>query len=809
MTLVLDGLFIGTMNDAKSRFFQSQHKISHILCTVPKAEPVYPGRCQWKLIPLSQEGNSDATTWLDVAANFVYNAQENGTGILVHDFKGDSRSVAVLAAYFMKFGNYRYEDALNQIIEKKKNTHLSPIYRKIMKEFENEVQDRKTNNNDNTESNSMMSSKAFTIDSRPKSHYYSRTDLLNNRENKSVNRNYGDDDKFSVNGKGVQRANDEDFDSNKKVGFVQLDDELINDDNATQYSRPSSKFSEVKGITKQKYANIVYYPNKNFLVHNDAGRSKFSTGKFFENCNQFDQNLRKNPTVRYLEYEAPEGAEEQEIKIVKSHRDRVYDKYNPEQWQDQPEISETQSNRSLKLRRGKSHFDRIISVIDKPMKTEYDHEYGGGRQNSDPRRQIDEKWYVPDLEQNKIGSGVNRGIFYKRKGNKMSGFNIDKQNKHINKVYSKMLTRSINGNKKYCPVENSSQVYKTYDESDNVVGNNNWSTKKLKVLPHTYSKNEELLPHDLNVHMSACDTFKQDSTIGQAGGGTKCIKVFSGAIGQRPVAPKTAFMGTQYKRVRYNEEQNPKGYAGKPGEYLMADVRHKNQLAQFEVESNRENSSTHSGFNNRKKTMSLDHMGMHNMNKSTSEQIINKPAAYKINRNENMRNPMTIARPQTSVAVRKDIGQGVKGNKFANFDSRWTRFCRGKLSVKAYLTCNNCNFVLCKQADVIPHTFQWYKGSNQERNQTGFFEDDNDGGQAGTYSRLQPRIDTEPRDCNCVFLKKPEWMRIYRAQNGAHVACPHCKVNVGIVKLSGLKCSCGHWEVPGYQLLRKNVQLNM
>jgi len=248
-----------------------------------------------------------------------------------------------------------------------------------MKEFENEVQDRKTNNNDNTESNSMMSSKAFTIDSRPKSHYYSRTDLLNNRENKSVNRNYGDDDKFSVNGKGVQRANDEDFDSNKKVGFVQLDDELINDDNATQYSRPSSKFSEVKGITKQKYANIVYYPNKNFLVHNDAGRSKFSTGKFFENCNQFDQNLRKNPTVRYLEYEAPEGAEEQEIKIVKSHRDRVYDKYNPEQWQDQPEISETQSNRSLKLRRGKSHFDRIISVIDKPMKTEYDHEYGGGR----------------------------------------------------------------------------------------------------------------------------------------------------------------------------------------------------------------------------------------------------------------------------------------------------------------------------------------------------------------------------------------------------------------------------------------------
>lgn len=799
MTLVLDGLFIGTMNDAKSRFFQSKNKISHILCSVPKAEPAYPGRFQWKLIPLSQEGSSDATTWLDVAANFIYNAQENGTGILVHDFKGDSRSVAVLAAYFMKFGNYRYEDALNQIIEKKKNTHISPTYRKIMKEFENDMQEKKLNNYDNTESNSLMSSKAFTIESRPKTHYYSRTDLHNNRENRSINRNYNDDERISV--------NDEDFNSNHKVNFVQLDNELINDDNAEQYVRPSSQFSEVKGITKQKYCNIAYMPNKNFLVHNDTGRSKYSTGKFFENCNQFDKNNRKNPKIRYLDYEAPEGAEEQEIKIVKSHRDRVYDKYNPEQWVDQQEISETQSNRSLKVR-GKSHFDRIISVIDKPMKTEYDHEYGGGRQNSDPRRQIDERWYVPDMEQNRSGTGGNRGIFYKKRGNKMSGFNIDKQNKHINKVYSKMLTRSINGNKKYCPVQNSAKIYKTYDDSDMIVVNNDWSTKKLKVLPHDYQKNEEGLHHDLKVHMSACDTFKQDSTIGQVGGGTKCIKVFSGAMGQRPVAPKTAFMGTQYKRINYNTDQNPKGYAGKPGEYLMADVRHKNQLAQFEVEHDRENSSTHSGFKDRKKTMSLDHMNFHSMNKSTNEQISNKPAAYKINLTKNMRNPMTVSRPQTSGALRKDIGQIVK-SKFANFDSRWTRFCRGKLSVKAYLTCNNCNFVLCKQADVIPHTFQWYKGNNQERNQTGFLEDDNDGGQAGTYSRLKPRIDTEPRDCNCVFLKRPEWMRFYRAQNGAHVGCPHCKVNVGIVKLSGLKCSCGHWEVPGYQLLRKNVQLNM
>ena len=107
------------------------------------------------------------------------------------------------------------------------------------------------------------------------------------------------------------------------------------------------------------------------------------------------------------------------------------------------------------------------------------------------------------------------------------------------------------------------------------------------------------------------------------------------------------------------------------------------------------------------------------------------------------------------------------------FESNWTKFCRGKLSARSFLTCLNCNFPLVRQIEVLTHTYQWYKGQHQERNQTGFDEDDNDGGLAGTYSRLQIRLDTEPRECNCVFLKKTEeWMKFYLINNVSF----HCKL---------------------------------
>ena len=72
---------------------------------------------------------------------------------------------------------------------------------------------------------------------------------------------------------------------------------------------------------------------------------------------------------------------------------------------------------------------------------------------------------------------------------------------------------------------------------------------------------------------------------------------------------------------------------------------------------------------------------------------------------------------------------------------------------------------------------------------------------------MENRLGTEPRECDCVFLKKPNWIKLYNVNNSEKIACPTCKTLLGIVKLSGLKCLCGHWSVPGYSIMRKHVKV--
>lgn len=186
----------------------------------------------------------------------------------------------------------------------------------------------------------------------------------------------------------------------------------------------------IKGVSKDQYANLVEQPIKNYLTHRDEGRSKFSTGKFFENCNKQDKFIRENPKVRYLDYKVPDPNDDPDFVKEKQERDRVVtvthvgvhrDMDNEDNYS---EVSKGESNRSLPMHTKGGKFNRVIGVISKPFKTEYNHEYGGGRLDSDPRREGHERWYVPNVEPGKNRDiGLKGSIFYKRKNNKITGYN--------------------------------------------------------------------------------------------------------------------------------------------------------------------------------------------------------------------------------------------------------------------------------------------------------------------------------------------------------------------------------------------------
>lgn len=151
--------------------------------------------------------------------------------------------------------------------------------------------------------------------------------------------------------------------------------------------------------------------------------------------------------------------------------------------------------------------------------------------------------------------------------------------------------------------------------------------------------------------------------------------------------------------------------------------------------------------------------------------------------------------------------------KYPQLDEDWSKFCRGNQGVRSNLSCKNCNYVICMQGEQDAHAYDWLK--NQYYKHVGdpspsnkiITHDHNKSNSVIHSDLLKPRP-REIKDCNGVFLKDSDWMRFNYVDTSGKVACPKCRCVVGLVKLSGLKCSCGNWNIPGFQILKKYVNLN-
>ena len=219
-------------------------------------------------------------------------------------------------------------------------------------------------------------------------------------------------------------------------------------------------------------------------------------------------------------------------------------------------------------------------MVSKPFKTEYAHEYGGGRHDKDPRKEGDDRWYVPNTEGGNPEYGLKGSIFYKRKNNKITGFN-DGYNCPVGDKYKSLLTKSVNNLKRYNPVQRSIKTFRAGKGSTEVFNTARDQHNVYQTIPFARNPENDDLPHDLKIASASCAEFKRENWVGRGGGGDKHIKIFSGGLNERTVKPKTANVGQWQKKIRYETDHNPKGYAGKAGDFLMADVPHPNQKEQF------------------------------------------------------------------------------------------------------------------------------------------------------------------------------------------------------------------------------------
>lgn len=150
---------------------------------------------------------------------------------------------------------------------------------------------------------------------------------------------------------------------------------------------------------------------------------------------------------------------------------------------------------------------------------------------------------------------------------------------------------------------------------------------------------------------------------------------------------------------------------------------------------------------------------------------------------------------------------------YPQMNEDWSKFCRGNQGIRSNLSCQKCNYIICTQAEIETHAHDWIKKQYykhvEEPNVTNkSYNDDHNKSHSTIHADCQKARAGDPKDCNGVFLKSSDWVKFNCIDKSGKVACPKCRSIVGLVKLSGLKCGCGHWNMPGFQILKKQVNLN-
>lgn len=324
---------MGTHNEGNSRLFLTKNSISHILLCAPEVEQTFPNSYQYKLIPLLNIKAFNPIEHFDHAADYIYEAMTTGTGCLVHDFKGDSRTLGCIISYLIKYRYDTYDDAIKRIKTKKKDAHVNNHYSNMLKDYQNSVDDRRNkgtlfppqNVEDQEENGSQQgnmlrthSSANFRGEKIPQNAFIQERDLpeMNktaaremNRTGSSFNKSKYKWENFEKNDVVSQGIKNVEFDAKDPVVIPNELSFYHNGIDVRLGSRGRDSSIENAQTTEQRYlegrlktmsktskeANVISpVMSKVFVLGNDQFRSKHSRGQYMEDCNTFDDRVNDN-----------------------------------------------------------------------------------------------------------------------------------------------------------------------------------------------------------------------------------------------------------------------------------------------------------------------------------------------------------------------------------------------------------------------------------------------------------------------------------------------------------------------------------
>lgn len=144
MTEVTDTIWVGSCADSANTSFLQERGIEHILCcaeefSYPPSFLYTSGKTdQWCHIPITDDRVEESTErhFREGAAK-LNEWVEQGKRVLVHCYKGKSRSVSVILAYFIVYKGWSFDIAILYLKQRHSNTQPYHLYLPILQGLQN------------------------------------------------------------------------------------------------------------------------------------------------------------------------------------------------------------------------------------------------------------------------------------------------------------------------------------------------------------------------------------------------------------------------------------------------------------------------------------------------------------------------------------------------------------------------------------------------------------------------------------------------------------------------------------------------
>ena len=109
---IQDGLFLGNSAASESPAWQTSHGITHILSVIPHQLPPVPSNIEQLQVKVRDSQMSLIAVHFDRAIEFIETALNSDGRVLVHCWRGVSRSATIVIAYIMRTRRLQYDAAL-------------------------------------------------------------------------------------------------------------------------------------------------------------------------------------------------------------------------------------------------------------------------------------------------------------------------------------------------------------------------------------------------------------------------------------------------------------------------------------------------------------------------------------------------------------------------------------------------------------------------------------------------------------------------------------------------------------------------